>query len=120
MNNSLVQYTGFKPSPLLHLSNCTEFSLLTSLLHEVRYLWQHLASTTLLIGCLIELYRKSIYTDIRIPLVGIEPEPSDYMLDLKSQGPGSIPTRGIIVSQDFFSFSHSKDENATIGISVRM
>ena len=36
-----------------------------------------------------------------IPLVRIEPGPSDSMLDLESEGPGSIPTRGIILSQEF-------------------
>ena len=45
------------------------------------------------------------------------------VLDLKSEamrGPGSIPTGGNILSLDFFLFSCSKDENATIGISVHM
>ena len=45
------------------------------------------------------------------------------VLDLKSEvmrGPGSIPTGDNILSLDFFLFSRSKDENATIGISVRM
>ena len=45
------------------------------------------------------------------------------VLDLESEamrGPGSIPTGGNILSLDFFLFSHSKDKNATIGISVRL
>ena len=45
------------------------------------------------------------------------------MLELESEvmrGLGSIPTRGNILSLDFFWFSCSKDENANIGISVRM
>ena len=42
------------------------------------------------------------------------------MLDLESEGLSSIPTMGIILSPEFFLFSHSKDENANIGISVHM
>ena len=45
------------------------------------------------------------------------------VFDLESEamrGLGSIPTGGNILSLDFFLFSCSKDENATIGISVRM
>ena len=38
------------------------------------------------------------------------------MLDLESEGPGSIPTRDIILSLDLFLFSHSKYENANDGI----
>ena len=40
------------------------------------------------------------------------------MLDLESKGLGSIPTKGNILSLDFFLFSQSKDENAKIGIFV--
>ena len=36
------------------------------------------------------------------------------------RGLGSIPTGGNILSLDIFLFSHSKDENANIGISVLM
>ena len=45
------------------------------------------------------------------------------MLDLESEAmrdPGSIPTGGNIFVTGFFLFSHSKDKNANIGISVRM
>ena len=45
------------------------------------------------------------------------------VLDLESEamrGPGSIPTGDDILSLDFFLFSRYKDENANIGISVRM
>ena len=45
------------------------------------------------------------------------------VLDLESEamrGPGSIPTGGNILSLECFLFSHSKDENATIGISMHM
>ena len=52
------------------------------------------------------------------------------MFDLESEvmrGPGSIPTGGNILSLGFwgffclfFLFSHNKDKNANIGISVRM
>ena len=44
-------------------------------------------------------------------------------LDLESEvlrGPGSIPTGGNILSLEFFLFSRNKDENANIGIFVRM
>ena len=44
-------------------------------------------------------------------------------MDLESEamrGLGSIPTRDNILSLEFFLFSHSKDKNANIGISVRM
>ena len=52
--------------------------------------------------------------------MGIEPGPSDSKSNMESEGIGSIHTRGIILSHKFFLFSHSKDENATIGISVRV
>ena len=39
------------------------------------------------------------------------------MLDLESWGLGSIPTKGNILSLEFFYFH--KDENATIGIFVQ-
>ena len=45
------------------------------------------------------------------------------VLDLESEamrGRGSFPTRGNILSLNFFLFSCIKDENANIGISVRM
>ena len=45
------------------------------------------------------------------------------VLDLESgamRGLGSIPTGSSILSVDFFLFSCNKDENANIGISVRM
>ena len=45
------------------------------------------------------------------------------VLDLESKamrGQCSIPTGGNILSLEFFLFSRSKDENATIGISMRM
>ena len=45
------------------------------------------------------------------------------VLDLESEamrGPGSIPTGGNILSLDIFLFSRSKNENATIGISVHI
>ena len=42
------------------------------------------------------------------------------VLDLESEAPGSIPTGGNILSLAFFLFSRSKDENANIGISVRL
>ena len=63
---------------------------------------------------------KNESSDKMIPLVGIEPEPSYSKSNMESEGPGSIPTRSIILSQDFFLFSHSKDENAKSGISVRI
>ena len=52
-----------------------------------------------------------------IPLVRIEPESSDSKSNIESEGPGSISSRGIT---GFFLFSHSKDENTNIGISVCM
>ena len=55
-----------------------------------------------------------------LALVGIEPGPSDSMLDLEAYASDSIPTRGNILSQECFLFSHSKDENAKIGICVFM
>ena len=63
---------------------------------------------------------KNECSDKIIPLVGIEPGPSYSKSNKESEGPASIPTRDTILSQEFFLFSHSKDENATIGISVRM
>ena len=63
---------------------------------------------------------KNESSDKMIALVGIEPGPSYAKSNMESEGPGSIPTRGIILSHGFFLFSHSKDEIATTGISVRM
>ena len=45
-------------------------------------------------------------------MLGLEPE---AMRDVRS-----IPTGGNILSLEVFLFSHSKNENANIGISVRL
>ena len=46
-------------------------------------------------------------SDKMIPLVGIEPGPSYSKSNMESEGPGSIATRGIILSQEvrFFFFT---------------
>ena len=47
---------------------------------------------------------KNESSDKMIPLVGIEPGPSYFKSNMESEGPGFIPTRGIILSQELFLF----------------
>ena len=54
------------------------------------------------------------------PPCGEEPEPSYSKSNMESEGIGSIPTMGIILSKEFNLFSKSKNKSATIGISMRM